>query len=401
VDILKLTDEEKGMLDGAQGPGAARAMELVCAVGRVYGARRLIPVSSAHISGISYQNIGEHGAAFLREILESVASFAVPATINPCGFDTARAAAWNLDRGFVEGQGEIVKLLVSRGAEPLLTCTPYLAGVRVAPGAHLAWSESSAVSWANSVLGAFTNRCGGPEALASAITGRTAEYGLHLHPNRNPRLRVDVDCPVQGRFGWGRLGWTVGRLAASAVPWIRLPAGHALPSSGELRALAAGMAASGSVALFYLEGATIPVPQDADSEALERAVVDRLEEVPGTATRGDPDLVAFGCPHASLEDLREFAEALRSRKVRKTLWLMTSRHVADRAKEEGTLQILSKAGAEVVCDTCVVSAPLAKLGFRSVALVSSKAACYCPGHCNVDVIHASVRDCLDMAFGEV
>jgi predicted aconitase len=395
---LILTDQEKEVLAGRRGKGAAQALELVAAVGRACDAQRLLPVRSVHISGISFKNIGEAGLSFLKEILADVDAFVVPTTINPCGFDLSDPDAWDLDPEFKAKQKEIVDLLVAAGGVPLLTCTPYRAGVTVTPGDHLAWAESSAVSWANSMLGGRTNRTGGPEAVASAITGLTADYGLHRDENRLPTFRVDVSRPLSGARDFGQLGLAIGRIASGGIPLLRLHPKQTPARESELLAMAAAMAAAGSVPLFHIEGVTPPppLPVDGDALPLRTADPDPAAEPP----KGPPDLVAFGCPHASMADLRELASNLSGKKVGVTTWAMTSRVVREKARQDGTARALAKAGVSIVCDTCVVSAPLAELGFTCLATDSAKASVYCPTHCGVEVIFETTVKCLAMACGE-
>ncbi len=394
-----LAEEERDMLEGRMGDGPRKALELVVAVGTVYGAARLVPVESVHVSGISYSNIGRHGLAYMKEILAGSRGFRVPTTVNPCGMDLETADGSGLDGDFVAGQRAIVDALSAAGADAILTCTPYRAGVEVKPGAALAWAESSAASWANSMLGARTNRPGGPEALCSAVTGRTAEYGLLLEENRVPTHVVDAVVRLCGPSDFGLLGLQIGSAVGAGVPFIRLAPDQPEPSEGELLAMAAAMGAAGSVALFYVEDATpAPPPGRWETEA-RKTRIDALEAGSRMLSlgRGSPDLVAFGCPHASIGDLRDLARIFRRRKARIRTWAMTSRKVRDAAREEGIAAELAASGVEIVCDTCVVSAPLGSMGFRRVALDSAKAAFYCPSHCGVEVVYAPREKCADLA----
>ncbi len=396
---LELTAEEKEVLAGARGPGPAKAMELVAAVGRAMGAGRLVPISSAHVSGISYANIGPHGLSFIREILEGVDRLPVRTTINPCGMDLDAADSWGLPREFVEGQKAIIDALSAAGAEPLLTCTPYRAGAGIERGSVLAWAESSAVCWANSMLGARTNRVGGPEALASAIVGRTGEYGLLLDRNRLPTHVVDAVVYLKDPSDFGLLGLSIGAMAGSGVPFVRFAVDQPEPSESDLLYMAAAMAASGAVGLFYAEGAAPPPAGGGWEDRASKVRIDSLDRAKGMLgnSRGAPDLVAFGCPHCSVGEMKEISRLLNGRRVKATTWVMTSRKAAERAEAEGVLDNLRASGVQIVRDTCVVSAPLDRLGFTKVALDSAKAAFYCPSHCGVEVIHSSARECVEKA----
>jgi len=403
MDAIELTADEKEMLAGARGPGAAKAMEILSALARVQGVRRLQPVRFAHVSGISYKNIGEAGLHFLRTLAEGTGRIAVPATLNPGGIDLVAWKELGAGEAFVNKQREIVDRLASMGFDPLLSCAPYHAGYRPDPGDALAWAESSAVAFANAVLGARTQREGGPASLAAAIAGRTVPAGPHRPEGRRPTLRVEVRVPVRGPADAGALGVLAGRSAGGGVPWFE---GLTLPAGREevcLKALGASMGALGAVAVFHADGFTheaieglVPDP------GLPVLVVDDLSpgfRIPGTESRGPVDLVAFGCPHASLADIREIAASLDGRRLKTALWVMTSRHTSGQAEAEGLGEAIRRAGGRIVCDTCIVVSPLKALGFSAVATDAAKAAYYLPAHQGVKAVFADRERCLALAAG--
>lgn len=400
LEPLPLDDEDEALLAGARGPGAARAMEIVAALARVQGAKRLVRIASAHVSGVSYRNIGEPGLHFLKTLAQGVEGLAAPATINPGGVDFEAWRELGADPAFVDGQRRIVDVLASMGFDPILSCAPYHCGYAPARGEVLAWAESSAVSFANSALGARTQREGGPAALAAAITGKTAAAGVVLDAGRRPTLAVDVEAAIRTAADAGALGAIVGPRAAGGVPHFRgvLPPGQ---ETEALRALGASMAASGSVALFHFDGVT-PEAMDALEldPTLARIVVDDLAAgyaLPGLKRSGPVDLVALGCPHASLDEIGEIAATLAGRRMKSALWLMTSRSVAKRAEAEGFGEAIRKAGGRIVCDTCIVVAPLEALGFHAVATDSAKAATYLPSHQHVETFFGNRETCLRAA----
>ena len=186
--MLRLSPEERAMLAGDQGAGVRKAMEIIVALGRIYGAERLGPVHSVQVAGVSYHNLGEAGLDFLREWADQGARARVVTTLNPAGMDLRAWRELGFSESFASRQLAVIEAYRRLGARVTCTCTPYLVGNLPQLGDHVAWAESSAVSYANSVLGARTNREGGPSALAAAITGRTALYGLHLDENRRPTL---------------------------------------------------------------------------------------------------------------------------------------------------------------------------------------------------------------------
>ena len=218
---MTLTEEERGMVAGAQGPAVQKAMQMIVALAEVYEAAALVPVASAQIAGVSYKNLGDAGLQFLEEWAAQGARVRVPAFMNPAGMDLERWREMGVSPVFAQQQQRVVEALTRMGIAPTCTCTPYLVGQVPAVGDHLAWSESSAVSYANSVLGARTNREGGPSALAAAITGRTPKYGLHLVENRVATHVINVSCPVLTEADYGALGYLVGRQVHDGVPRFR------------------------------------------------------------------------------------------------------------------------------------------------------------------------------------
>ncbi|MBC7223303.1 MAG: aconitase X catalytic domain-containing protein [Anaerolineae bacterium] len=425
---MHLTPEEEAMLEGAQGPGVRRAMEMVVALGRIYGARRLVPVEGVQVSGVSYKNLGEAGLEFLRAWAAEGARARVPAYLNPAGMDMKAWAALGIPAEFARQQEAVVEAFRRLGVRPTLTCAPYLAMPWPARGSHLAWAESSAVAFANSLAGARTNREGGPSALAAAITGRTAAYGLHLEENRQATVEVRVRVPLRDEADFGALGIWVGQEVGQGVPAFvdlaeQLPGdgtyheGHGGNEEGKgkenascpawwtrsahfLRALGAAMAAAGAVALFHVWGVT---PEVRDAPALGRAKhrleVTSLREVYArlNAPAEQVDLVHIGCPHASLEEIRQVAEAVAGQRLAARLWVTTGRAVREAAARRGWVAQIAAAGGHVVADTCAVVAPIQALGVRVLATNSAKTAFYAPAHSGVAVRFGNLARCLEAA----
>jgi predicted aconitase len=289
------------------------------------------------------------------------------------------------------------------GVRTTCTCTPYLVGNVPDLGAHVAWAESSAVSYANSVLGARTNREGGPSALAAAIVGRTAAYGLHLDENRRAALRVDVRCPVDTPSDFGALGYLVGKVAQNRVPYFVGLAGAGLPCLC-LKALGAAMAASGAVALYHVAGITPEANRpDILTPECEDLVVDDLG--PAYAALNAEikaiDLAWFGCPHASLEEVAEIVRLLEGRRAQAALWVTTAREVREQAEAQGLVAAIEAGGGRVVADMCAVVAPMQELGFRTVATPSAKGAVYLPSHAGLIVRYGTVERCVEAAVSGV
>ena len=396
---LRLSADEEAMLAGEAGPGVAKAMEIVVALGRIYGAATLMPVVSVQVSGVSYKNLGDAGLAFLESWAGQGARVQVPTTLNPAGMDLADWRILGFSPAFAQRQQEVIAAYRSFGITPSCTCTPYLVGHAPSFGQHIAWAESSAVSYANSVLGARTNREGGPSALAAAITGRTACYGLHLEENRRATVVVDVRCPVDSESDLGALGFLVGQLVENRVPYLRFQSRQL--ENLELNTLGAAMAASGAVALYHIEGVT----PEARSRGVvlpgaETYLIDDL--TPGFAALDgscrEIDLVSLGCPHASLAELRNVAGRLDGRQLQASLWVTTARTTREAAELEGTVSRIEAAGGKVVADTCMVVAPTEELGFRTMATNSAKMAFYSPSHSGLQVRFGSLEQCLEAAI---
>jgi predicted aconitase len=430
-DELQLKPEEQAMLDGAEGRAVQRAIEIVVALAKIYGARRLVPVRSVQVAGVSYKNLGEAGLEFLREWSAQGAAVRVPTTLNPAGIDLQQWQTLGFSADFARLQHEVIEAYTAMGITPTCTCTPYWVGNRPGYGEHIAWAESSAVSFANSVLGARTNREGGPSALAAAICGRTAAYGLHLDENRLAHYRVQVRCPLRTVSDWSALGYLVGRRVRDGVPCFYIhnesssapgtsrhagafrahslqqdsPAPDDDPLVDCLKSLGAAMAASGAVALYHIAGLT-PEAQQGNvlAQDVQQITVDDLSAgyagLNGRAgADGDTtevDLVSIGCPHASPAEIRQVAQAVSGKQVRPALWVTTARETREQMAAE--VEAIEAAGGRVVADTCMVVAPVEELGFHTMATNSAKMALYTPSHSGLGVRFGTLETCIQAAL---
>lgn len=368
---MHLTAQEEHILAGEEGHGHQKAMELLVALGDIYGAERLIPIASAQVSGASFKTIGDAGIKFLEDFSQHT-KVSVRASLNPLGLDLQRWKAMGVDEEFHSKQDRIVRAYKSLGVEPLYTCTPYLAGNRPRRGQHLAWAESSATVFANSYLGACTNREGGPSALAAAIIGKTAEYGLHIQENRRPRVRIQFESIPEGMVPLA--GYLVGKIAGKRLPVVE---GLSL-SPDEHKSFGAAMAATGAVSMYTF---TQPGRKTKlDLSGVEECVTIPTSELTGTADGlkgGDQwDLVALGCPHCSVAEIKKMARSLKGKKPskRSDVWFCTSRAVYNSCPQE--VAVLRRFG-KVLCDTCMVVAPIERL-YKRTASDSGKAMVYLP-----------------------
>jgi predicted aconitase len=375
---MELTAEEQSMLAGDHGRAVRTAMQILTALGRIYGAARLIPVRSAQIAGVSYDNLGDAGLAWLSEMADGGGRVCVPTTLNPAGMDLENWRALGIPADFAERQYKVIDAFTRMGVTPTCTCTPYLAGNEPSVGESIAWAESSAVCYANSVIGARTNREGGPSALAAALTGRTAEFGMHLKENRSPGVTIEVRAHPSGTADFGALGKAIGErvetLGGKPLPWIT---GVESASIEELKSFCASLATYGGLAMFHLPGATpeadmypppdkrIIVTQD-DLQAGRKSLSDSSDE--------PADFISLGCPHLTLREVARIAEILRGKRTTGEFWITTSRAVKLAADRLGYSEAIETSGAKFAVDTCCVVAPI-RGRFRILATDSAKA-CY-------------------------
>lgn len=374
---MLLTTEELAMLDGKQGMAMQKAMEILVALGKIYGAQKMTPVTSVQIAGVSYDNLGEAGLRFLSQMLEGGAKASVLATLNPAGMDVENWQALGISAEFAEKQMRVIDVFARMGIVTTCTCTPYLAGNSPHFGEHIAWAESSAVCYANSIIGARTNREGGPSALAAALTGRTPLYGYHLQLQRQPDILVEVSGTPAGTHEFGALGKVIGEkmggLQGKKLPFIR---GIDQASVEELKSLCASLATYGGAAMFHMEGITPEAGLVALS--LEAIPVSRQELERSIESLNDPDaeidFISLGCPHLSIREIQRLAELLRGRQVRREFWITTSRAVKAIADRAGFSQVIEASGAKFAVDTCCVVAPIR--GRFNTLLTDSAKACY-------------------------
>ena len=375
---MQLTKQEQQMFDGELGEAARQSMEILVALGKIYGAEGMIPVTSCQIAGVSYKTIGEAGLEYLRDMVNGKAKVRIPAFLNPAGMDRAQWKEMGVPPKFAEKQLAILDAFSAMGIQMSCTCTPYLIGIRPKLGEHVAWSESSAVVFANSVLGARTNREGGPSALAAAICGVTPNYGYHLDDNRLASVLVNVQAKLCTASDFGALGAFVGEASKGRNTAFQGISRQGAPED-RLKGLGAAMAAWGSNALFYAKGVT---PEFKLADAPEKISVGQKELAAMKEKLGTdkmPQLVALGCPHASLEEIREVAAFVKGKKLACQLWVCTARQTKEKAAHEGFVAIIEAAGGRVVADTCMVVCPIEEMGFSHTASNSGKAAKYLAG----------------------
>jgi len=383
------------MLAGERGEVLERNFRLLVRLGDIYRADRMIPVGSVQVAGVSYKSIGDPGLEFLEDMAGKGARVVIPTTLNPPGMDLVDWRELGFPEDFAHKQLRIMEAFKRMGIMMTATCTPYFVGNLPRFGEHVAWSESSAVSFANSVLGARTNREGGPSALAAALSGVTPRYGLHLDERRKPDFLVKVRVELRSGADFGALGCYVGKQVKDKTPYFQ---GIERAGVDELKALGASMAAAGAVALYHVEGIT-PEASRFNPKGLETIEVGEreLKKMHEKLNTGEePDIVMLGCPHASLREISELAGKLSGKRLMKPLWICTSRATKEAARGMGFVEVIERAGGKVVADTCMVVSPIERMGFKCTAVNSGKAATYLPGFCKQAVVFNNLDKLLEM-----
>jgi len=385
---MQLDSDDERILAGEQGETRQRMLELLVALGKVFGAEQLVPIRSAQVSGASYKTIGEYGLQWLNTL---DAKAVVPAVLNPIGMPRGRWQEIGIDPDFAQKQRAVVAAYERLGIGLECTCTPYYLR-ETSYGDHIAWSESSAVSYANSVIGARTNREGGPGALAAALIGKTPCYGFHLGKNRRPQVVLDVQIATRDWTvaDYGALGYHAGKLAGNRIPFFT----GLQPDRDQLKALGAAMAATGAVALYHVEGVTPEAQrQRFEVNGLEKIPVE-LKEIANIFKEFPVEAVALGCPHCSPEELGTLARLLGGKTVTKPLYVFASQGVID--ANSAAVAGIEKSGARVYADTCMVVSPVMEQ-YSAIMVNSGKALAYVPDMCGAVARIGTTEECVKVA----
>lgn len=407
---MKLNEEQQEMLDGKRGAPKKKAMEILTKLGEIYGAKEMVPVTSVHMPGSSVVVAGRAGTKFVEDMAAQKGSFTPFTTLNTGACDlSSEDNAVGFPEDLVAMQKRLTGAYEKMGGCTLHSCVPYLTGNLPRQGEHVAWGESSAIIFANSVLGAYTNREGGPTALAAALTGCVPKYGLHLKENRRGQVLVRVKVPLTAVEEFGALGYFVGQICEERIPVFT---GIAEASLDQLKMLGAALASSGAVALYHVVGIT---PEAPTLEAAFGGLEPQQEVEYGPAERetafaklnrtGEDaiEFVTLGCPHASIGEVREIAELLEGRHVKQgvQLWIMTALPIKAMAERLGYVKTIEGAGGQIVCDTCVILGPMKQIIERdnlvSLATNSAKLAHYAPGQWGFKVHYGSAVQCIEAA----
>jgi predicted aconitase len=398
---MVLTKEEQAMLDGECGKAVQQSMKVLVTLGNIYGAERMIKITNVHSPGVSYRVTGDSGLNYVKDAAKE-ATFKIPMTLNSIGIDYKDWKKIGFPDDFSEKQIELSEAYLKMGAIEVNSCTPYLAGNIPRFGEHVAWGESSAIVFANSVLGARTNREGGPTALAAALCGCIPEYGMHLDKNRRGTHLIKVEKQPVTDKDFAVLGYFTGKIAGKYVPVLEGVA--KTPSIENYKTLGAAMASSGAVALYHIIGHT-PEARDKKSvidDTIEPVVFGQKEYdqvCEKFNISGSIDFVVIGCPHVSIIEIRDIAQRLKGKKVKSGFWVCTSRVVKSLGDTMGFTKTIIDAGAEIICDTCpVLCCTLTQRGYKTVATNSGKMAHYAPGLWNLQPVLLNMDECIEAAL---
>ncbi len=396
------------MLDGDHGPAAQLAMSILVRMAPVYGASSLMDITQAHIDSTLY--LGDATLEFAERLAALGARVAVPTSLNVGGVDECGWKDWAVSPEWAAKAARQMLAYEQMGAVPTWTCAPYQTQMRPSFGQQIAWGESNAIAFANSVIGARTERYPDLLDICCAITGRVPAAGLHLDDNRAGQLLlrlVDVPAVLQrdAQF-FAVLGHLVGKLAGDRVPVV----GDLVvrPSEDQLKAFAAAVASSGRVALFHLVGVTPEAPtldrafrgRTPDSvieitTAALRAARDELT----TADGHQLDMVILGSPHFSIAEFKELAPLVSGVHKHPAVHFVvtSSRLMRDLAQEAGVLAPILEFGAEITLDTCILTSPMLPPEIRTLMTNSAKYAYYAPSMLRTDVTFGSLADCVRSA----
>ncbi|MFC1796395.1 aconitase X [Pseudomonadota bacterium] len=406
--ILEPIDQQ--LLSGELGPAARRAMQILHQYALVVDAKRFVSIESAHIDSCLYH--GPSGLDFVNSFLDLGGRVRVPATLNVAAIDLVHPEYSQASSSLTEAQRAMARAYTDLGCQPTLTCAPYHRKQRPKRGQHIAWAESNAIVFANSCLGARTDRYGDFTDLCAALTGRVPLAGLHLAENRLATFVLDtVDLHSSGLerdLYFACLGYFLGAVAGTRVAVIQ--GAPVDTSEDELKALGAAAASSGAVAMFHMIGVTPEADtlEQATGENANRVETIRVDSAQLNAILdqlcpvepGEPvAALCAGTPHFSLQEFKHLAERVRGRKARQSVdvFISTSRETAGQLDSADWADQLWEFGVKIIVDTCTYLTPVVLRGEGIIVTNSAKWAHYAPGTINSRSALMSMERCIRCA----
>lgn len=400
---LNLSTEDREMLDGDHGDATRIAMETLCDMAALQSAARMIDVTRVHIDGCIYASPAN--LIFAERMADLGSKVRVPTTTNAISVDYDNWRAQQIPDHFGGPASQLADAYVRMGATASFTCAPYYLDHPPVFGENIGWSESNAVIYANSVVGARTTKHPDFLDLFIGLTGRAPEAGVYLDEQRRPRRVIEVERPDDADESlWPLLGWLVGTLSPDRIPVITGLEGTN-PLADDLRALCAAFGTTSAAPMLHVAGITpeshLPPMEDADRVLVGR---DELSRTWNALNTGGPaiDLVSFGSPHFSLTEIRALVHLLEGRRRHGDVSLIVTvgRDVLAAARADGLIDELTAAGARVVPDICwcSISEPVLPPSTRTLMTNSGKYAHYAPALCGREVRFGSLADCVEAAI---
>lgn len=405
---LRLDERDEARLAGEEGAGQRLAMRVVSRLAEAMGATQLLDVTGAHIDACLY--LGPASLDFANCLADEGARVTVPTTLNVASLDLTHPDLYQGDPETGMAARRLTERYEEMGCLPTWTCAPYQLDIRPNLGEHVAWAESNAIVFANSVLGARTHRYGDFADICCAVTGRAPAAGLHLDENRRGNLVFQLEDVSRGLLDrdvlYPVLGGLVGRLAGKAVPVIDgLPSGI---SEDRLKALGAAAAATGSVGMFHAIGSTPEAPDllsalgGQDPDGVFQVTVDQLiaaRDQLSTSASDNVDVVSLGTPHYSVDQFSQLIEILGDRNINESvaMYVSTGRDILQEVSLRGWVRRLEAAGVQLVVDTCTYFGHIVEPSTRVAMTDSAKWAYYAPGNLGVEVLFGSTEDCVESA----
>ncbi|QTG14715.1 DUF521 domain-containing protein [Agrobacterium tumefaciens] len=400
---LDLKNDDRAMVEGRDGIAVQQAMRIIVAMAAQQGASALVDVTQGHIDGCIYASPAN--LTFAEKMAEMGASVRVPTTMNAISVDKAHWRAQGVPEDFGDPAARLADAYVRMGCRPTFTCSPYLLDSAPQAGDMIAWAESNAVIFANTVLGARTAKHPDFLDLCIALTGRAPLSGAYLEENRRPQRIVDVALPedINDAF-WPLIGYLAGKAAPDCIPLLR-GLGAAKPSRDDLKALCAAFGTTSAAPMLHIEGVT-PEARLEPVETAETVTVSLADMAAGWSLLNegpeDVQLVAIGSPHASLEECRALASAFNGRRRHANVAVIVTagQQVIDAAERDGTLRSLHDSGVQVLPDLCwcSISEPVFPTRTRALMTNSGKYAHYGPGLSGRAVRFGSLADCVESAL---
>lgn len=407
--MIALSDYDRALLEGERGPAAALAMRVLVRCAAVMGADSLIDIESAHIDGCLYH--GQASLDFVDKLVAGGGKVVVPTTLNVGSMDLIHPELFRGDDALRQAGTRLMQAHLELGCESSFTCAPYQLARRPRLGQQIAWAESNAIVFANSVLGARTNRYGDFMDLCAALTGRAPRCGLHLAENRHAGIVFALEDfpadPASRDIWYAALGLLVGQRSGGAIPAVTGLPGNT--TEDELKALGAAAASSGAIALFHAVGITPEAPtlQAALGAAtavptfrVSRGDLHAVRALLNQAGPGAPlAAVSVGTPHFSLAECAALEGLLDAEPGRLAVdfYVNTSRYILWELEASGRADRMRAAGVQFVTDTCTYITPIMRQTQGLVMTNSGKWAHYAPANIGVQVAYGSLRECVRSA----